>query len=266
MFVDFDNQEINLGVSYLSTSLRAMELATHLHERVSASAPSVSHLVNPWADSALAQFDFVPKDLGTIRGFHVRVHVAALGSWPHASAQAREIALGHDDVVIIVVDDGQPDAAALWGAASGLIRQEALDPPKAVVVLAEAFTGSSSDEALKSGLPPSTAILRAGPLGNEGAFPSIKAALRSGLTAMQQSSPEAESRLVPLPAVSWRALLTMLEVQRERPLTEEEVLDARDRMPCIMLGESKADRLFAARGEDVDPEQLWAWWQAVRSG
>jgi hypothetical protein len=61
------------------------------------------------------------------------------------------------------------------------------------------------------------------------------------------------------------ALLGALEAQRGRPLTEAQVLAARDGGACIMMAPRDAQRLERSRGYvDLEPALAWAQWQLVR--
>ena len=71
--------------------------------------------------------------------------------------------------------------------------------------------------------------------------------------------------LVPVPIPALVALLLSLERQRGRPLTEAEVWEARDKAVCIMMPISVRDKMIERRGyDDIDPENAWAEWQAIR--
>lgn len=70
--------------------------------------------------------------------------------------------------------------------------------------------------------------------------------------------------LVFIPALV--ALLTAAETERERPLTEAEVIAIRDEAVTIALPRAEAQSMAAARGyDDIDPEHAWEQWQAVRA-
>lgn len=61
------------------------------------------------------------------------------------------------------------------------------------------------------------------------------------------------------------ALLQAAERSKGGPLTEEEVLDVRDNATCIRVQRSLAEAMAQQRGyADLDPEQCWEQWQAVR--
>jgi hypothetical protein len=64
------------------------------------------------------------------------------------------------------------------------------------------------------------------------------------------------------------ALITLLaQAEREKgaALTRDEVESIRDRGVCIMLPQSEASRMAEASGHDIDPDEVWAPWQAVRA-
>lgn len=70
--------------------------------------------------------------------------------------------------------------------------------------------------------------------------------------------------LVFIPALV--ALLTAAETERERPLTEAELIAIRDEAVTIALARAEAQSMAAARGyDDIDPEHAWEQWQSVRA-
>lgn len=74
------------------------------------------------------------------------------------------------------------------------------------------------------------------------------------------------SELVPVFVPALAALLTALEAQHGQPLTEAQVLEARDRGACIMMAPRDAQRLERGRGYvDLEPELAWEQWQLVRA-
>lgn len=74
-----------------------------------------------------------------------------------------------------------------------------------------------------------------------------------------------EDPLIPVFMPALVVLLTNLEGQKRSPLTEDEVLDIRDRGACVMLPRSTAAKLAATRGyDDIDPESAWQAWQVFR--
>lgn len=75
----------------------------------------------------------------------------------------------------------------------------------------------------------------------------------------------ADDELVPVPIPALVALLLSLERQKGRPLTESEVWDARDRAVSMMMPVSVRNKMAESRGyADIDPEDAWAEWQAIR--
>ncbi|MBL8625738.1 MAG: hypothetical protein JNK64_30780 [Myxococcales bacterium] len=74
------------------------------------------------------------------------------------------------------------------------------------------------------------------------------------------------SELVPVFVPALAAVLTALEAQHGQPLTEAQVLEARDRGACIMMSPRDAQRLERSRGYvDLEPELAWEQWQLVRA-
>ena len=64
--------------------------------------------------------------------------------------------------------------------------------------------------------------------------------------------------------------LVVLLVDAERrkgcPLTEQEVLDIRDKSLCIMMRVEHAIALDESRGyDDLDPVRMWEPWQVARA-
>jgi hypothetical protein len=69
--------------------------------------------------------------------------------------------------------------------------------------------------------------------------------------------------LVPIPA--FVTILAALERDKGSPLTENEVLEARDQANCVAMPVSVRDQMARERGyADIDMENAWAEWQAVR--
>ena len=61
-------------------------------------------------------------------------------------------------------------------------------------------------------------------------------------------------------------MLLGLEKEKGAPLTEAEVLEARDNCVCMMLPMSQHFALAESRGyEDVDPDDCWNSWLAFRA-
>jgi hypothetical protein len=60
-------------------------------------------------------------------------------------------------------------------------------------------------------------------------------------------------------------VLRMLEEEHGRPLTESEVLAARDQAACIAVPAAAIHQMAESRGyADLDPEHVWQEWQALR--
>jgi hypothetical protein len=77
---------------------------------------------------------------------------------------------------------------------------------------------------------------------------------------------EADEPLVPVPIPALSMLLLNLERSKGSPLTEAEALSARDKAVCMMLPLSKKRMMDEKRGySDINPENVWAEWQALRS-
>jgi hypothetical protein len=74
-----------------------------------------------------------------------------------------------------------------------------------------------------------------------------------------------DEELIPVPVPALVALLLSLEREKGQALTEAEVCDARDKCACIMMPLSVRDKMSESRGYvDIDPENVWAEWQAIR--
>ena len=70
--------------------------------------------------------------------------------------------------------------------------------------------------------------------------------------------------LVFIPALV--AILRHHEIEKGAPLTEEEVIAIRDKSVCIATPQGMVRDLAESRGyEDIDPEDVWNEWQAVRA-
>ena len=80
---------------------------------------------------------------------------------------------------------------------------------------------------------------------------------------MSQSDAKEELIIAPVPALV--AVLARLEQDKGAPLTEAEVIAARDRAACIAMPRHAYEAVSAARGyDDIDPELAWQEWQRVR--
>jgi hypothetical protein len=79
------------------------------------------------------------------------------------------------------------------------------------------------------------------------------------------SKPPPEEPLVIVPIPAFVVLLSHLERQKGAPLTEAEVLAARDNAGAIALPLSQAKALADKRGyDDLDPARIWEDWQVAR--
>ncbi len=93
--------------------------------------------------------------------------------------------------------------------------------------------------------------------------PAKKPARRAAALATELSAEAEELRIVFVPALV--ALLTRAEHLKGEPLTRAEVLAIRDEAQCIALPASVAAAAEESRGyPDLDPEQAWEQWRAVR--
>jgi hypothetical protein len=69
--------------------------------------------------------------------------------------------------------------------------------------------------------------------------------------------------IAPVPALV--AVLLHLEKSKGAPLTEQEVLHARDHAECIAMPPHAHAAVVEARGyDDIDPERAWEEWLAIR--
>ncbi len=69
--------------------------------------------------------------------------------------------------------------------------------------------------------------------------------------------------IVPIPPLV--TLFMALEKQRGSPLTEDEVLEARDGAACITMTAEHRNQMAESRGfVDINPELAWSEWQIVR--
>jgi hypothetical protein len=63
-------------------------------------------------------------------------------------------------------------------------------------------------------------------------------------------------------------VVTLFNIEKNKgaALTEQEVVEIRDRAPVIMLDAQQADQFYAARDyPDIDPENVWTEWQRARA-
>ena len=76
----------------------------------------------------------------------------------------------------------------------------------------------------------------------------------------------ADEPLVPVFVPPLVTLLHQAETEKGEPLSEEEVLAIRDSAVSITVRHSQAQAMESKRGyPDLDPDNLWQEWQAVRS-
>lgn len=76
---------------------------------------------------------------------------------------------------------------------------------------------------------------------------------------------EGKEWLVPVPIPALGVLLLNLEKEKGEPLTEYEVLEARDKVACMMLPLSEKAALEEKRGyRDIDMDNAWVEWQQFR--
>lgn len=78
-----------------------------------------------------------------------------------------------------------------------------------------------------------------------------------------------EATMVPVFLTPLILLLTAAERRKGSPLTEQEVLNIRDRAQCMLMTRSQADAFYAtvdaaAPVALLDPERIWEEWQEVR--
>ena len=72
-----------------------------------------------------------------------------------------------------------------------------------------------------------------------------------------------ELLIVPVPALM--AVLLALETEKGAPLTEDEVIRARDNAEAIAMPKSAFDAVTEGRGYlDLDPENIWEEWLEFR--
>lgn len=69
--------------------------------------------------------------------------------------------------------------------------------------------------------------------------------------------------IVPVPSL----VATLLRAERDKGelLTESAVLEIRDKCPSVVMTDEMLDKVLARRGyDDIDPENAWEEWQAIR--
>lgn len=61
-------------------------------------------------------------------------------------------------------------------------------------------------------------------------------------------------------------LLTLFEQQKGSELTEEEVLEIRDKAVCMTISSDMLEKLEKSRGyKDLDPKHCWEEWCALKN-
>jgi hypothetical protein len=82
----------------------------------------------------------------------------------------------------------------------------------------------------------------------------------------KEGDPMDEPQLIPVFLPALVTLLARAEQLKGSPLTEQEVLDIRDKGVCMMLRVEHAQALAQRRGyNDLDPEHAWEDWQIARA-
>lgn len=80
------------------------------------------------------------------------------------------------------------------------------------------------------------------------------------------SSSTNDDPLIPVPIPALGVLLINLEKQKGVPLSEFEVIEARDKAVCMMLPLSAKLQMDEKRGyRDIDPENVWEEWLAFKA-
>ena len=75
----------------------------------------------------------------------------------------------------------------------------------------------------------------------------------------------ADPQLIPVFIPALAVLLAQFEREKGAPLTEEEVIGIRDNGACIMMTLEHAQALSEKRGYDINPHNVWAEWQQMRT-
>ena len=74
-----------------------------------------------------------------------------------------------------------------------------------------------------------------------------------------------DETLVPVFIPALVAILLNKEREKGSPLTVVEVMQIRDSGVCMMMPASRVGAMVESRGyADIDPENCWAEWQAIR--
>jgi len=82
---------------------------------------------------------------------------------------------------------------------------------------------------------------------------------------MSSHEPESEP-LVIIPVLALGGLLLILEQRKGSPLTQQEVLQARDKAVCMALPLSEKIALDGKLGyRDINPENVWEEWLLFRA-
>jgi uncharacterized protein YegJ (DUF2314 family) len=74
----------------------------------------------------------------------------------------------------------------------------------------------------------------------------------------------AKTDLVPVFMPMLRLVLLSAEDKKGSPLTEQEVLDIRDKAACIAMTREDAAKMEDTRGRDINPENCWFDFQSMR--
>jgi hypothetical protein len=76
-------------------------------------------------------------------------------------------------------------------------------------------------------------------------------------------SPDERLHIIPVPSLV--ATLLRREQEKGAALTEAEVLEIRDNCPSVAMTDEMLARVVERRGyDDIDPENAWEEWQAIR--
>ncbi len=73
-----------------------------------------------------------------------------------------------------------------------------------------------------------------------------------------------DEELVPVFVPQLSVVLITAEDKKQRPLTNDEVIELRDNAACIMMAREDAQKMDERRGVDIDPENCWYDWQIIR--
>jgi len=72
-------------------------------------------------------------------------------------------------------------------------------------------------------------------------------------------------RLHIVPVPSHVATLLRAELDKGKSLTKTEVLGVRDKCPSVAMTDEMLSKVVARRGyDDIDPENAWMEWRAIR--